>query len=112
MEIAEEKRSGVLVLAPIGRLDTNTSGSLESRLLRALAEGEASLTVDLERIDYVSSAGLRVLLMIAKRLRPPAGRLVLCGLTPAVRQTFDLAGFSALFAIEPSRDAAVAALGA
>ena len=110
MQIVEETHGGVLVLAPIGRLDTNTSGEFEARLQRAIGAGETSLAVDLERIDYVSSAGLRVLLLVARTLRPPAGRMVLCGLNPAVRQTFDLAGFSALFAIEPSRAAAVSVL--
>jgi len=109
MEIVEELQGSVRVLAPQGRLDTNTSGRFEARLNQVLAATDTKLLVDLERIDYVSSAGLRVLLMAAKKVRAP-GRLVLCGLTPATRQTFDLAGFTALFAIEPSRATALATL--
>lgn len=110
MEIGEDKRDGVLVIAPVGRLDVNTSGCLESRLLERVAGGETCLVVDMLRVEYISSAGLRVLLMIAKKLKERSGRLALCALGPAVRQVFELAGFLALFAVEASREDAVTRL--
>ncbi len=61
-------------------------------------------------VEYVSSAGLRVLLLAAKRLKPPAGALVLCGIGPSVRTVLELAGSVSLFAVEPARPQAIARL--
>jgi anti-anti-sigma factor len=112
MEIREERAADVLIVAPTGRLDTTTSTDLEKHLLGRLDANERRLVVDLTGIEYVSSAGLRVLLLVAKRLRTTSGDLVLCGLGPAVRQVFELAGFLSLFRLEASRDQALARLTA
>ncbi len=69
--------------------------------------GERRIVLDLGGIEYVSSAGLRVLLLVAKKLRLGDGELGLCALGPAVRQVFELAGFLSIFPIEASRAAAV-----
>jgi anti-anti-sigma factor len=66
--------------------------------------------VDLAAVEYISSAGLRVLLRLVSRLREVQGELVLCSLTHAVREVFELAGFMAVFAVEPTRPQAVARL--
>jgi stage II sporulation protein AA (anti-sigma F factor antagonist) len=103
MEILAEVCSPVLALAPFGRLDSNSSPELERRALAEIAAGAPRLVIDLERVDYISSAGLRALLVIAKKLKQPGSRLALCGMTPAVRQIFELAGFLSIFTVEASR---------
>lgn len=110
MEIREERRDTVLVLAPLGRVDSNSAGGLETALLGRAKEPR--LLVDLSSVEYISSAGLRVFLMLARKVKESGGRLVLCGLGASVRQVFDLAGFSALFAIEPGVDQGVTRLSA
>jgi stage II sporulation protein AA (anti-sigma F factor antagonist) len=110
MEIREERAADVLIVAPTGRLDTTTSTDLERHLLARLDANERRLVLDLTGIEYVSSAGLRVLLFVAKRLKATSGDLVLCGLGPAVRQVFELAGFVSLFRVEASRAQALASL--
>lgn len=110
MDIAEEKREGVLVVAPRGRLDSNTCDALEARLTALVSAGEKRLVLDLSGLDYVSSAGLRVFLLVSKRLREGGGRLALCAMSPGVRQIFELAGFLPLFTIEASPEAALARL--
>jgi anti-anti-sigma factor len=110
MEIREERCHGVLVLAPQGRVDSVTSGELEQRLLAPALAAERRLVVDLAGVDYVSSAGLRVFLKLARKVKDAAGELMLCALGEPVRQVFDLAGFLPLFAIEPSRELALARL--
>jgi anti-sigma B factor antagonist/stage II sporulation protein AA (anti-sigma F factor antagonist) len=107
MEIVEESRNGVFVVAPRGRLDSTTSPDLEGRLLGLLDGGTRRLLVDLAGIEYVSSAGLRVLLLLAKRMKLAQGELVLSGLGPAVRQVFELAGFLPLFRLEATREEAL-----
>ena len=110
MEIQEEKHEGVLVVAPVGRVDTTTSIDLEERLVRHLDTGERHLVIDLGGIEYISSAGLRVLLILAKKLKAAGGDLVLCALGPAVRQVFELAGFLPIFRVEATREQALARL--
>jgi anti-anti-sigma factor len=98
----------VAVVAPEGRIDTNTSGELERMLFGHLGAGETRVLVDLSGVEYISSAGLRVLLKAAKTVREKGGRLVLCSLGQSVREVFDLAGLRPIFAIEDSRDLALA----
>ena len=107
MHIQQIDRDGVTIVAPAGRIDTTTSGTLDDALRSSVDAGARSLLLDLGDVDYISSAGLRVLLVLAKRMRDLQGRLVLCGLTGPVRQVFQLAGFLPLFRVEPSQDAAL-----
>ena len=107
MDIAEIRESGVAVVAPAGRIDSTTSPQLEQRLVALVAGGERRVVVDFSRVEYISSAGLRVMLALAKRLKDSRGALALCAMGDPVRQVFDLAGFMPLFAVEASRDAAV-----
>ena len=106
MEIAQEKRGAVFVLGPVGRLDTDSAADLELALQDLLATNATHFVVDLAQINYVSSAGLRVLLMLAKSV-DNKGSLRLSGLNPQVQQVFDIAGFTKLFKIHPDRDAAL-----
>jgi len=112
MEIGEARAQGALVLAPAGRLDSVSSGELERHALARLDAGERRVVVDLAGVEYISSAGLRVLLVMAKRLKPPTGALVLCGMGPGVRTVLELAGFLSLFAVEPAREQALARIEA
>lgn len=107
MTIQETRLGSVVTIAVEGRIDTTTSTMLEESVARAVDSGAGNLLVDLEQVDYISSAGLRVLLVLAKRMRERRGRLVLCSLQEPVRQVFDLAGFLPLFTIESSRHAAL-----
>ena len=108
MQIGEQRLDGVIVLAPTGRIDSTTSDELDRALGHALDAGERRVIIDFGAVEYISSAGLRVLLVAGKRIR--TGHLVLCSLTEPVRQVFDLAGFLPLFAIERSRESALARL--
>jgi len=110
MRIDEERAAQALVLAPQGRLDSVTSSELERHVAARLDAGERRLVLDLAAVEYISSAGLRVLLVAAKRLKEPPAALVLCGLGPGVRTVLELAGFVPLFAIEPARAQALARL--
>lgn len=108
IKIEQEEAGNTRILALSGRLDTETSADVELALQDLLAAGERNFLIDMTNIGYVSSAGLRVLLATAKQLEGGKGSLRLCGLNPSVRQVFDVAGFSKLFALFPDR---VAALG-
>jgi len=112
MKIDEEKKGEVLVLVPGGRIDSASSTELERVLTSHLGNGERRLVVDLGQVEYISSAGLRVLLMTAKKLQDGSGGLVLCAMPESVRLVFELAGFVPIFSIEDTRDAALDRLAA
>lgn len=107
LEIREAKVGAASVAEPVGRIDAASADELETRLLALLGGGAARLVVDMHAVDYISSAGLRVLLRLARKARERSSRVVLCDLTPAVRQVFELAGFLELFELEASRELAL-----
>jgi stage II sporulation protein AA (anti-sigma F factor antagonist) len=112
LKIVDEKQDGILIVTLSGRVDSASSPELEASLLRHLGSGEKKLLVDFADVEYISSAGLRVLLLLAKKLKDGGGRLVLSGMPESVRLVFELAGFLPIFAIEPSRAAGLARLAA
>ena len=97
MDIRQHKHGDAVVVAPVGRIDSTTSDALEKALNAVLDAGERKLVVNFSGVDYISSAGLRVLLVVAKRQRDGRGTLELAALGESVRQVFDLAGFLPLF---------------
>jgi len=111
MQIGEDKVGEALVIAPAGRVDSVSSAELERVVVARLDGGERRLVLDLSGVEYISSAGLRVLLMAAKRLKAPPAALVLCGLGPSVRTVLELAGFLPLFTVEAGREQALARVG-
>jgi anti-anti-sigma factor len=112
MEIEIGSAGSATVIAPKGRLDSATAPELEQALLGPAGTAGAALVVDCAGLAYVSSAGLRVLLMAAKAARGAGGRIALAALQPQVRQVFDISGFSSLFEIHEDAQAAAAALAA
>jgi anti-sigma B factor antagonist len=112
MEVTEELHGKTTVVIAKGRLDSNTSKILETRLTDLASVPAASLVVDLGQVDYVSSAGLRVLLIAVKKVKGGGGKLALCAIQPQVREVFDISGLSAVFAIHPERSTSVQAVGA
>jgi anti-anti-sigma factor len=107
MDISEDRKADAVVLALSGKLDATTAKTFEDKILGVINSGAQRLVVDLAQLEYVSSSGLRVFLLAAKRLRVTDGKIVLCGLQDHVRQVFDLAGFSSIISIYGSRDDAI-----
>ena len=83
----------------VGRLDGVTSATHEAALREVLLTGASQLEIDLASLDYISSAGLRVLLMAAKSLKAKGGTVALIAPKPAVLEVLHLSGFDKLFAI-------------
>ena len=107
MDLKEQKKGAVVVLTLTGRLDATTSGPLEETLLCLIERGETKLALNFHRLDYISSAGLRVLLVAAKRLKPPNGKIVLFSLNPQVREVFEIAGFTGILQIAATEEDAL-----
>jgi anti-sigma B factor antagonist len=107
MEMIEESQGKTIVVTVKGRLDSNMSKSFETRLLELSSSPAASLVIDLGQVSYVSSAGLRVLLLSVRKVKAAKGKVALCAIQAPVKEVFDISGLSAVFSIHPTRDAAV-----
>lgn len=107
MDISEDKKADAVILALSGKLDATTAKTFEDKILGVINSGAQRLVVDLSLLEYVSSSGLRVFLLAAKRLQGTDGKIVLCALKDQIRQVFDLAGFSSILPIYGSRDEAI-----
>ena len=110
MEISSEFLNDVKVVRLEGNLDTNTSSSAQEFLNSAIDEGAAKIVVNFERVDFVSSAGLRVLLATAKRLGSSGGTLRVCGLNETVSEVFEISGFSTILSVFPTESEALSGL--
>lgn len=90
-----------------GRLDATTSVEADRYFTGLLENNSDNLALDFKKLEYISSAGLRVMLLIAKKLQPKGQKIALCNLSPNVREVFDISGFSTIFKIYSDPDAAL-----
>lgn len=105
MEITEKKSQNCTVVSINGRLDTTNYSVLEKKLLELIDSGETRLLVNLSKMDYVSSSGLRILLMALKRITMAKGKFVLCSLQDKIKEIFEISGFTNIFEIYPDEEA-------
>lgn len=84
---------GVWRVALTGHLDTTTCGELEKSLQPLLTTPSNRILIDFTALDYISSSGLRVFLIAAKRVKQSGGRLVLCGMQSFIKNVFAISGF-------------------
>jgi anti-anti-sigma factor len=110
MELVEEVQGRVVVVTARGRLDGSTSPAFGARLETLAARSEPRLVVDFSGIDFVSSAGLRVVLAVLKRVKAANGMFALCAVQPPVREVLDITGFTSMLDVHSGRAEAVAAL--
>ena len=109
MEIIELKQGTVSTFKLQGRLDSNTSQSFEKRLLDAISDGIKNVIIDFKDLDYISSAGLRVILKATKTLKREDGKIMLCSMQDYVKEVFEIAGFDSFLPIVPTMDDALKA---
>jgi anti-sigma B factor antagonist len=103
MDIVEEHTADVTIVDVKGRIDSASAKALEDKLTSLAEAGRSRLVIDLDQVDYISSAGFRVLLVAARLAEEANGTLSLCRLSPEVQKLFELAAFTDLFEIHPSR---------
>ena len=84
------KRSGVVVVSPIGAINANTYSVLEEKVDEILKTPPDVITFDMEFTDYISSAGIRVLLKTKKAMKATNGRIAFINLQPQIRKVFDI----------------------
>jgi len=107
MEIIEEIKSGINIFKLNGRLDSNTSQGFEKKIFQAIDDGSKSMIIDFKDLEYISSAGLRVILKATKALKREEGKMMLCDMQDYVKEVFEIAGFDSFLLIVGSMDDAL-----
>ena len=108
IEVAEKRHGEVLVLVPVGRLNSDNAHAFESLVMDRIRRGECRLVVDFSRLQFISSSGLRVLLLAAQALRAANGTLILCSMRENIAPVFQVSGFSQMISVRQSLEQAVA----
>jgi anti-anti-sigma factor len=104
VELAQARYADVLVVSVSGRADHANAEHFKARLWPHLANcraGGDQLVLDLGALEYISSAGLRVLMLAAREAKAQDGTLVVCGLQPVVREIFEISRFNVVFRVLP-----------
>lgn len=99
MEIAVSDAGEVKVVRIEGKLDTQTSPNVQVQLTQLIDQGAIKIVVNFEKLVYISSAGLRILLAVAKQLKGISGELRICGLNELVQEVFDISGFTMILTV-------------
>lgn len=107
MEITQEKVNDIAVISLSGRLNVTTTAELEQVFTKLLEEKQTKVLVECRELEYISSAGLRVLLTAAKQFKKISSEIALAGLSQNVKQVFEISGFTSIFPIYTTRDEAV-----
>jgi anti-anti-sigma factor len=106
MDLNFSKIDNLDIIKITGRIDSITSGDLQNKLVEHLATGAIRLAIDFSEVSYISSAGLRAILVIAKEIKKTDGGLVIYSMQSNIKDVFDMSGFSSIINIVTDLDAA------
>ncbi len=107
MDIIEKRLNEIIIFKLNGNLNSNTSPELEDKIFEAIKNESKNMILDFEDLDYISSAGLRVIMKTAKNLKQSEGMIVLCSMKDYVKEVFEIAGFDAYLTIVSTMDDAL-----
>ena len=110
MELVTNRTDGILVVEAWSRVDGTNAREFESAVSDALSDEDSALLLDFGPLTYISSAGLRVILLTARELKRRNAGFALCSLAAPIEEVFAISGFDRIVSIHESRDKALAAL--
>jgi anti-sigma B factor antagonist len=108
MKISSRRIDGVVIVDMTGRLDAAAAGDGNDQLAQIIQGGQHNILVNLEQLEFISSAGLRVLLLAAKLLQQSGGKLKLCSANTLVKDVLEMSGFTSLISLYATEGDAVA----
>lgn len=111
MDISQRRDGGAIVIAVVGRLDSQSSAGLVERMRDALGHNAGPLVLDCTGMTFINSAGIRAILLAAKQCRAEERRLALFGANENVRGVIEISGITQMLTIHSTRDSAVMAVG-
>lgn len=106
MTMTIESEGGLAVVVLSGRLDSTNAAETEAKIVEQIEAGNKRVVIDASGLDYLSSAGLRVFLVVAKRVKAAGGGVALHSLTDHVREVFEISGFINVLTVCANRDEA------
>jgi anti-anti-sigma factor len=109
METKTDKINNFSIIRINGRVDTTNYNEFEKTIMEIIDNGENNIIIDCSDLNYISSSGLRVFLMAQKKLMATKGKLHLCNMQAAIKEIFDISGFSTIFKIFDSEKDALEA---
>jgi anti-anti-sigma factor len=113
MKVTSNSQGNILILTPKGRIDHASADAFSAALSTYLANcksGEKPLILDFSQIEYVSSIGLRALMLAARQVKTQGGQITIAASTPMVREVFEVCRFNLVFPLFDSVDAALTSL--
>ena len=110
MELEEERVGEACIVTARGRLDGASSSIFADRISGLITDQKPTILVDFTAVDFVTSAGLRAVLILLKKVKAANGSFALCGVQDSVREILDISGFTAMISIYPARSDGIAAL--
>jgi anti-anti-sigma factor len=111
MELVTDRLNGIVFAEAWNRVDGTNAREFEKALKEAITREDRAMIIDFEHLKYISSAGLRAILLTAKLLRKRNAKFGLCFLSEPIREVFAISGFDKIIAIHGSRAEALATLG-
>ena len=112
MQISAVRLGKVVIVSLTGSLEAQTADQTSSFFSSQVREGAVNLVADLSQVEYISSAGLRVILATGKAVRLVGGDLRLAAVPETVRPVLELSGFSSIFNLYPQLEEAVGSFAA
>lgn len=106
MELQNEKRENGTLVTVKGRMDSTTSSTFDTHCQQIVDSDENIIVIDLTELEFISSAGLRSFLILAKKLKTTGGIIHFCGLHGMVKEIFSVSGFGNMFTFYDSADEA------
>ncbi|MDQ5987326.1 MAG: putative anti-sigma factor antagonist BtrV [Syntrophus sp. SKADARSKE-3] len=108
MELTIRKEEKAVIVSVTGRMDALAAPQFDKELETLLEGGETRIIIDFKDLEYISSAGLQIILAAAKKMEEVKGEIILLHLKDAVKEVFEISGFDTLFRIFEDQDAALA----
>ncbi len=111
MNIETRRAQDVLVVDMVGRLESRTAGPASTELTKIAQGSDRKVLLNLDRLEYVSSAGLRAILVAAKLVQVNGGSILICGANVTVKRVMEVSGFNSLLRLHDTEKDALAAFG-
>ena len=109
MAVTIERHGETLVAVATGRVDSTNAAAFQDELISSIDGDDPSVVLDLGGLSYISSAGLRVILLVAKQLRTKDAQFAVCSPSEPIREIFEISGFAQIIPMHDSQDEAIAA---
>ena len=107
MNLKVSVKDGFSVVSVDGRIDTTNASEFESGMLQLIEGGAAKIILDCSGMNYISSSGLRVFLVLQKKMTTGTGLFRICSLQAGIREIFDISGFTSIFSVFPDQPSAL-----